>query len=81
MIQAEGTGIQFHSCPIEWWNIKKNIFPKLYPISKLYMTGQATSVDSERVFSVTGQILTSRRNRLSDETVDMLTFLYANKSI
>ena len=35
-----------------------------------------TTVPVERLFSVTGQVVTSKRNRLSPETVTVLVFLH-----
>ena len=35
----------------------------------------ATSVESERVFSITGNIVTKTRNQLDDDTIDILVFL------
>ena len=35
----------------------------------------ATSVESERVFSTVGNIVTKVRSRLNDDTVDALCFL------
>lgn len=38
----------------------------------------ATSVESKRTFSTTGQIVSERRSRLKPQKVNMLTFLNRN---
>ena len=68
--------ISFESCPLMWW--KASNMPILFRLACHHLVIQATSVASERIFSSTGNILSSSRNRLTDEKLDMLTFLYIN---
>lgn len=39
---------------------------------------RSTSVDSERIFSIAGNVLTKSRNRMSDNTLDMIVFMKHN---
>jgi len=43
-----------------------------------YLCMAATSVASERMFHTSGNIISSRRNKLTAENVDMITFLSKN---
>jgi hypothetical protein len=56
-----------------------------YPlVKKVFIssnTGLPSSAAVERLFSLGGQILTPRRNRLSDEHFEMLVHLRANRSM
>ena len=45
---------------------------------KQYLCVPASSTSSERSFSIAGNIVTERRNRLLPENVEMLTFLKIN---
>lgn len=66
-------------CPLMWWKKKQAIYPILAKIAQKYLCTSATSVPSERVFSVSGSILTSERYSLTDEHVEQLTFLAKNQ--
>lgn len=68
-------------CPLMWWKRKQGNYPKLSSVAKKYLCITATSVPSERVFSVSGNILTSKRYCLTDEHVEQLTFLTKNKKL
>lgn len=55
--------------PVMYWKLNSEAFPKLARIAKLLLPVQATSVSSERVFSIAGLIDTAKRNRLSSESL------------
>lgn len=55
-----------------WWRNNADIYPKLSTVAQKILPLQATSVASERVFSVAGDIDTKARNRLSDERVESI---------
>ena len=62
--------------PLAWWRENESCFPLLAKLAKRYMS--ATSVACERVFSTSGGIVNAKRNRLTAENVEMLTFLARN---
>lgn len=64
--------------PLKWWLEKKHLYPNLYNLAVQKLCIVATSVPCERIFSKAGQILTSRRNRLSANKVKKLLFLNVN---
>ncbi|XP_076841981.1 E3 SUMO-protein ligase ZBED1-like [Brachyhypopomus gauderio] len=64
--------------PLEWWKRHEPNFPRLGHLAKKYLSIQATSAPSERVFSVGGGIVTCHRASLKPELVDRLIFLAKN---
>ena len=50
-------------------------------LARRYFSIPATSVHSEEVFSVAGNVLCEKRNRLLPENVDKLVFLHENLSL
>lgn len=53
-----------------WWRNNAGQYPKMSNLARKILPLQATSVASERVFSVAGDVDTKTRNRLSDESVE-----------
>jgi len=64
--------------PLNWWEAKASVYPRLVKVMVGRLCIVATSVPSERVFSKTGQIITERRNRISPSKLKQLVFLNAN---
>lgn len=62
--QREGKEID----PLIYWESNLRVYPKLAKLARLVLPIQATSVQSERTFSLAGLVDTPRRNRLSDES-------------
>ena len=64
-----------------WQHLSESSRPvhqKLAQLASIYLTPPATTVDVERLFSTTGDILTNERNRMNPETVDKILFCRAN---
>ena len=64
--------------PLEWWKKNKERFPGLATLAKRYLAITATSVPSERAFSLAGHIVNAKRSCLLPENVRMLLFLAEN---
>ncbi|XP_034490592.1 uncharacterized protein LOC117794182 [Drosophila innubila] len=67
--------------PLLWIKVKQADFPLLKSLMFKYLCIPATSVESERVFSKAGQIVSDRRTRLKEENVNALLFLNKNLSL
>ncbi|CAM9526079.1 unnamed protein product, partial [Phaeothamnion confervicola] len=59
-----------------WWRDRGVEFPKLALLARRVLCIPATSASSERLFSVAGQVVTKKRNRLSEQSVETLVFLH-----
>lgn len=66
------------SNPLQWWKCHQNSFPILSHLARKYLSVCATSSPSERVFSTSGNIITSKRTCLKPDKVDQLVFLAKN---
>ena len=64
---------------LDWWKAQHVNFPHLFKVFQRYLHIPSTSVPSERMFSVAGNILTEKRARLSPINVNMLTFFHHNQ--
>ncbi|XP_063221590.1 zinc finger BED domain-containing protein 4-like isoform X2 [Bacillus rossius redtenbacheri] len=65
--------------PLGWWrNHGSNKYPNLCVVASKYLGIPATQVSSERLFSVAGNVVTSRRECLLPQHVEHLVFLKAN---
>ena len=64
-----------YSDPLQWWKLHEIQLPSLALISKRFLLFPATSVPSERVFSVAGITVNKLRSSLKPENVNMLICL------
>ena len=64
--------------PLHWWRDHKRHFPYLSHMARKYLCVPATSVPSERAFSVAGYIVNEKRACLLPDNVSTLVFLAAN---
>ncbi|XP_041349411.1 E3 SUMO-protein ligase ZBED1-like [Gigantopelta aegis] len=65
--------------PFDWWRLNKTVYPTLAILARRVLFVPATSVPSERDFSVAGGTVTKLRASLDSDSVDKLIFL--NKRI
>ncbi|XP_040190707.1 zinc finger BED domain-containing protein 4-like [Rana temporaria] len=64
--------------PLEFWDDKRDIWPALSQVAQELLSCPPTSVQSERVFSVTGNILCPQRSQLAPQLMEKLAFLKVN---
>ena len=55
-----------HVDPIEWWRMHEARFPNLSCMARDYLAISATSVPSERCFSIASSLLTKQRGRMAE---------------
>lgn len=60
---------------LEWWQVRLSQFPRLSTMARDILSIPASSAECERVFSRCKGTLTQARNRLADDTFDMLQCL------
>ncbi|KAE8738773.1 hypothetical protein FOCC_FOCC015733 [Frankliniella occidentalis] len=60
---------------LSWWKAHAPLFPTLSRVVRMILATPASSAASERIFSVAGLFVTSRRSGMSTETLDDLLFL------
>ena len=68
------------SSPLQWWQLQQHQFPLLAKLARKYLCVCATSVPSERLFSIGGKIVDGR-SRLKPDKVNELIFLAENLTI
>ena len=64
---------------LEWWKSRVSTFPTLSRLAAKYLCIPASSVPSERIFSIAGNIVTKKRCRLSPDNVNQMIFLHRNR--
>lgn len=67
-----------NASPLEWWQRHEIQYPSLSKLAKQLLVVQATSVPSERVFSVAGDTISPKRSCLEPEMADAIIFLNKN---
>lgn len=61
-----------------WWKRNESEFPHLAQIAKKYLSIQATSAPSERIFSKAGQIIDAQRTSLDSDMCGKLLYVSMN---
>ena len=64
-----------------FWNSATSLAPTIGPIAIRLISTPATSVPSERAFSILNLVHTKLRNRLSNGRVDKLQYIYINERV
>lgn len=64
--------------PLLFWRQYQVTYPTLSKVARKYFSALPGSSISERVFSIAGNIVTKKRNKLNPEKVNMLVFLHSN---
>lgn len=59
----------------EWWRTNAKKYPRLSKFAQQIHSIPASSAAAERAFSLAGNIITEKRNRLGPKSVDSLLFL------
>ena len=62
-------------CPLEWWKIHAGSHPVIASLARMYLATPATTVPCERLFSVSGNIVSKKRASLTPTNVDKLVCL------
>ena len=64
--------------PFDWWKRNMLMLPQLNKIAARYLSSPPSSVESERTFSIGGNIVTKDRTRLTAEHTEQMIFLNSN---
>ncbi|KAJ8333570.1 hypothetical protein SKAU_G00415780 [Synaphobranchus kaupii] len=62
-------------CPQEWWSTHEGAHSEMARLARKYLAAPATSVPSERLFSVSGHVVQKKRASLLSENVNRLVCL------
>ena len=63
---------------LEWWKVNSGSLPGLSKLAKKYLAVPASSATSERLFSVSGNVVSKIRTSLDTENVSSLVYLHNN---
>lgn len=61
---------------IDWWNSRRNDFPKLSKFALNIHSIPASSIPSERLFSTGGNLITEKRTRLNPDSIENILILH-----
>jgi hypothetical protein len=65
---------------LEWWRSHESNYPTLARMARDYLVIPATSAPVERLFSESGNVITSERNRLGSDVIRATTLPYQKSS-
>jgi len=55
---------------LQWWRVNENRYPLLSKVALKFLSIPASSAPAERVFSLAGNVITEKRNRLGPTSID-----------
>ena len=61
-----------HLYPLQWWKLNAACYPCVSVLARKYLSISATSVPSERAFSLTGHLVNEKRAALLPGTVNKI---------
>ena len=64
--------------PLDWWKQYRNKYARVAALARRYLPIPPTSVASERLFSLSGRVITKIHNRLLPDTASANVFLNKN---
>ena len=64
----ESVDASFDIEPLSWWHTHSTEYPVLSKMAKDYLSVQASSVPCEQLFSLAGNVVSKKRNKLSEST-------------
>ena len=67
------------SSAMVWWSTHSKLYPNLATLAKQYLCIPASSMESERIWSLAGNILTKNGASLKAENLEMLIFVHHNR--
>jgi len=67
--------------PLQWWKKNIAIFPLLSDLAAKFLSSPPSSIESERLFSIEGNVYSPHRNWLTANTGEILMFLNYNLRI
>ena len=76
LAEAVQIGTQFDA--LDWWKSHCNNYKRVEVLARRYLGVPPISVASERLFSLSGRVITKTRNRLLPETASAIVFLNKN---
>ena len=72
------TKIELDHKPLQWWKQHKPTYPTLCKLARNTLCIVTTSVPSESLFSVSGNVISHKRSCLSPQYAEKLIFLHEN---
>ena len=63
---------------LEWWAKNEKFYPRLSVLAKRYICIPASSVPSERIFSLCGTLVSKKRARMNHDNINLIVFLNRN---
>ena len=72
------TKVPLDANPLDYWRLRSADFPRLSQLANRYLSIQATSASSERLFSTFGNTYEKKRMTLHKKTASAIVFLHHN---